>query len=196
MPLEDCHEAFDVARLGLTSPEGPQGKSLEHTADILLGRRFRGARLVDWRHGEQFGERRRRRLVRVERPFGLDPVDPDGEGWPNAVLTVGVEVKSVRFFVRVVDALLVDPESPGTTRRDADGNFKDLRLREGAGHLPAALNPIVFLGAAAVLDEPPFGRRVVECRDAETKHVFSRGPISGHVEGLIRVDVDIVDREQ
>ena len=94
-----------------------------------------------------------------------------------------------------MDPLLIDPEPARATRRNAHGDLQDLGLGEGAGHLPTALNGIILVPTAE-FDESPFGRRVVERRDAETKHVFSRGPISGHTEGLIGVDVDIVDREQ
>ena len=97
MPPEDRHETVEIGGIGRTSPERPGRKPLQHAADVLFGRGFRHAGLVDGRHGEEFGQRCRRRLVRIERPFGLDPVDPDGDGWPYAVLAVSVEEKSVCF---------------------------------------------------------------------------------------------------
>ena len=97
MLLEDRHEPVEILLRGLPPAKRPRGKPLQHAADILFGRCLCRVGLVDRRHGEQFGQRCRRRLVRIERPFGLDPVDPDGDGWPYAVLAVSVEEKSVCF---------------------------------------------------------------------------------------------------
>ena len=118
----------------------------------------------------------------------LDPVDPEGEFWPDAVSAVCFAEDLQGAFVRIEGAAFAQEEAAAAAVDDVDGEFEELRLLHRPRHLMGAGDGSL---ERAEFEEVPGFRRVGRAGDPYPDRISSRGPVAGDVERLVRVGEDV-----